>query len=80
MALSAFAIGMIYYSAAFLIYMVGLRRTEASKAGIYLSLVPVFTIGLATAMLSERLTTWQMLGSALVVASVAGISYRSRLG
>lgn len=78
MALSAFAIGMVYYGAAFLIYMIGLRRTEASQAGIYLSLVPVFTIGLAAAILSERLTASQLIGSALVVASVAGITYRSR--
>lgn len=71
---SALGTGAIYYGAAFYIYLIGLQHTEASKAGIYLSLVPVFAIGLAWVVLAERLGNSQWLGAIIVIAAVAGIS------
>lgn len=71
---SALGTGAIHYGAAFYVYLIGLQHTEASKAGIYLSLVPVFAIGLAWVILAERLSTSQWLGAMIVVAAVAGLS------
>jgi len=71
---SALGTGAIYYGAAFYVYLIGLQSTEASKAGIYLSLVPVFAIGLAGVILAERLGTSQWLGAVIVVVAVAWIS------
>jgi drug/metabolite transporter (DMT)-like permease len=71
---SALGTGAIYYGAAFYVYLIGLQKTEASKAGIYLSLVPVFAIGLAWIILAERLGISQWIGAAIVIVAVAGIS------
>lgn len=71
---SAFGTGVIYYGAAFFVYLIGLQNTEASKAGIYLSLVPVFAIALAWFLLDERLAPLQWLGAAIVICAVGGLS------
>lgn len=71
---SALGTGAIYYGVAFYVYLIGLQKTEASKAGIYLSLVPVFAIGLAWVILAERLGTSQWIGTVIVVVAVAGVS------
>lgn len=78
-ALSAFGTGMIYYGAAFYVYLIGLQVTEASKAGIYLSLVPVFAIGLAWVVLGERLSPLQWIGASVVVLAVVGLSVLSAM-
>lgn len=77
---SALGTGALYYGAAFYVYLIGLQNTEASEAGIYLSLVPVFAIGLAWVILAERLGTSQWLGAVIVVVAVAGISAISGKG
>ncbi|MEM9348661.1 MAG: DMT family transporter [Pseudomonadota bacterium] len=71
-------IGAIYYGAAFYSYLLGLKTVTASTAGIYLSLVPVFTIALARAVLSERLTALQCVGAAVVVIAVIAVFMFSR--
>ncbi|MCV3272691.1 DMT family transporter [Roseobacter sinensis] len=71
---SALGTGAIYYGAAFYVYLIGLQKTEASKAGIYLSLVPVFAIGLAWVILAERLGVLQWIGAVIVVVAVARTS------
>ncbi|MGB0694916.1 MAG: DMT family transporter [Rhodospirillaceae bacterium] len=74
---AAIATGALYYGAAFLIYLQGLKTTEAAKAGIYLCLVPVFVIALAWGLLGERLSPLQGLGAVLVIAAVGGVSWLS---
>ena len=69
--------GAIYYGAAFLLYLYGLRHLEASKAGIYLSLVPVFTITLALVILDEVLTVQQLVGGVVVILAVSGVAWLS---
>jgi drug/metabolite transporter (DMT)-like permease len=39
---SAIAAGALYYGVAFLLYVAGLRRTSAARAGMFLTLIPVF--------------------------------------
>ncbi|MEL6204261.1 MAG: DMT family transporter [Pseudomonadota bacterium] len=65
--------GALYYGMAYLLYLLGLETTEASTAGIYLSLVPVFTIALAYSVLGEKLAPIQWLGAVVVVAAVAAV-------
>ncbi|MEM8971218.1 MAG: DMT family transporter [Pseudomonadota bacterium] len=69
--------GAIYYGAAFLFYLFGMAKVEASKAGIYLSLVPVFTVGLAYVFLDELLTRGQMAGAVLILVSVGCVAILS---
>jgi drug/metabolite transporter (DMT)-like permease len=73
---AAIVSGLMYYALAFWFYLSALRRVEASIAGSFLTLVPVF--GVAAAMLTgERLDARQWLGAALVVGSVAVIARAS---
>lgn len=71
---SAALTGAIYYGAAFLVYLYGLAKVEASRAGIYLSLVPVFTIALAFVWLGELLTLLQFAGGLVVLLAVGCIT------
>ena len=67
--------GLMYYALAFWFYLSALRHVEASIAGSFLTLVPVF--GVAAAVLTgERLDLHQWVGAALVIASVAVIARR----
>ncbi len=77
LAWSAFGTGTVYYGVAFYIYLIGLQKIEASIAGVYLSLVPVFAIGLAWGLLSERLAPLQWVGAVTVICAVGGISLLS---
>lgn len=62
--------GLLYYGIAFWLYLSGLAKVDASVAGSFLPLIPVF--GIAGALvLGERLTTMQWLGAATVVTAVA---------
>ncbi len=66
--------GFIYYGLGFYIFLLGLRHMEAGRAGLYLNLVPVFTIALAYVLLGERLTSAQWIGAAIVLFAVLAIS------
>ncbi|MEM9757362.1 MAG: DMT family transporter, partial [Pseudomonadota bacterium] len=74
LALYSIATGAIYYGAAFYAYIIGLERTPASTAGVYLTLIPVFVIALAWLFLSERLAHVQWLGAGMVVLAVGAMS------
>jgi drug/metabolite transporter (DMT)-like permease len=65
--------GLMYYVAAFWLYLLALRRIAASLAGLFLNLIPVFGIGMAYAVLGERLDPIQWLGAALVVSTMLAV-------
>ncbi|MEM9910788.1 MAG: DMT family transporter [Pseudomonadota bacterium] len=71
--LLSFGSGALYYGAAYFLYVLGLKTTEASVAGIYLTLVPIFTIALARVFLSETLTALQWVGASVVICAVGAI-------
>lgn len=67
---AAAASGCLYYGLAFWFYLAGLRHVDASAAGSFLPLIPVF--GVATGFLiGERLDARQWLGALVVVAATA---------
>ena len=68
--------GALYYGVAFWVYLIGLQRIAAAMAGLYLNLVPVFTIGLAAGLLGEALSAEQWIGAGIVLAAVFWISLR----
>ncbi len=74
--IAAIVSGLMYYALAFWFYLSALRHVEASIAGSFLTLVPVF--GVAAAILTgERLDARQWLGATLVVGSVVVIARAS---
>lgn len=77
-ALAAMTTGAIYYGLAYSLFLLGLHQIEAGKAGMFLNLVPVFTILLALLVLGERLSYVQWVGSAVVVVAVSLAGWMNR--
>ncbi|CUR54619.1 putative Membrane protein [metagenome] len=69
--------GCLYYGLAFWFYLIGLRRVDASVAGSYLPLIPVFGVA-AGFLVGERLDIHQWLGAATVVAVTAEMALHER--
>ncbi len=69
---AAAASGWLYYGLAFWFFLSGLRQLDASVAGSFLPLIPVFgvTAGLVA---GERLDTRQWVGAVIVVTAAAAI-------
>lgn len=65
--------GLMYYAAAFWLYLKALRDMQASRAGLFFNIIPVFGIALAAIFLGERLTALQWFGAVLILTSVAAI-------
>jgi drug/metabolite transporter (DMT)-like permease/DNA-binding MarR family transcriptional regulator len=78
MLLLAVGSGIIQYALAFWLYLVGLRRLPVGVAGLFLTLTPLFGLGGGMLVLGERIGAMQMLGAALILASVATVVTRSR--
>jgi drug/metabolite transporter (DMT)-like permease len=65
----------LYYGLAFWLYLAGLRHVQASYAGAFLPLIPVFGIA-AGYLIGERLEPRQWVGAAVIVAATAAIAGR----
>jgi drug/metabolite transporter (DMT)-like permease len=57
----------------------GMRRVGAQRAAIGSTIGPPTTIFLAALFLDERLTAWQLLGSAMIIGSVLVLSWPKRV-
>ncbi|MBY0560111.1 DMT family transporter [Hyphomicrobium sp.] len=62
--------GLMYYAAAFWLYLNGLRRVPASTASMFINLTPLFGVAAAYALLGERLTPAQCFGAIVILLSV----------
>ncbi len=67
---AAAASGWLYYGLAFWFYLAGLRHLDASVAGSFLPLIPVFGVA-AGFLVGERLDARQWVGAVVVVASIS---------
>jgi probable blue pigment (indigoidine) exporter len=72
--LAAIASGATYYGVGFLLYVSGLRRTSAAKAGMSLTLIPVFGLFFSATLLGERFTPVQALGSVAVIVAMTTLA------
>jgi drug/metabolite transporter (DMT)-like permease len=73
---SAILSGGVYYGVAFLLFVSGLRRTSAARAGMSLTLIPVFGLFFSALLLGETMRLSQFVGSSLVVGSMAFLGIR----
>jgi drug/metabolite transporter (DMT)-like permease len=62
--------GLMYYAAAFWLYLNALRSVSATTASIFLNLTPVFAVATAYLFLGERLSPSQWVGAATILLSV----------
>ncbi len=74
------ALAGVFISAAFPVacFYTGVKRVGASVAGLLSTAEPLVTVLLAYVVLGESLTAVQLIGGALIVASVAGLSIEGR--
>lgn len=68
--------GLMYYAAAFWLYLNALRSVTATTAGIFLNLTPVFGVATALIFLGERLAPSQWLGAAVILGAVMALLVR----
>jgi drug/metabolite transporter (DMT)-like permease len=62
--------GLMYYAAAFWLYLNALRSVPATTASIFLNLTPIFGVATAYVFLDERLSLSQCAGAAIILVSV----------
>ena len=65
--------GIVQYAIAFWLYLIGLRRLNASTAALFLTLIPVFGLGGAVTFLDETITFPQAAGAVIIVIAVASV-------
>jgi drug/metabolite transporter (DMT)-like permease len=73
---SALVSGVLYYAAAYWLYLSGLRRVPASVAASAFYLIPVFGVAGGGLVLGDRLSGIQWIGVAIVVGAVIAILRR----
>jgi len=59
---------------AFLCWNVGVAGVGATKAGLFIHLIPVFTVVLATTLLGETLETYHVVGAAIVTLGIVMVT------
>lgn len=74
---SAVLSGVLYYAAAYWLYLGALRRVPASIAAGSFYLIPIVGVTAGALVLGERLAPSQWLGAVIVLASVLGILLRA---
>jgi drug/metabolite transporter (DMT)-like permease len=62
--------GLLYYAAAYWLYLTALRSVPAAVAASYFNVIPVVGIGLAYVFLGETLTPIQWIGAGAILISV----------
>lgn len=66
--------GILLHGLPFWLHTIVLRSLPAGLAGLFLTLIPLFTIGGATLFLDEQLSLIQWLGAGLILAAIGAIS------
>ena len=65
--------GLLYYAAAYWLYLTALRSVPAAIAASYFNVIPVFGVGLAVLFLGETLTANQWAGAGAILLSVVSL-------
>ncbi len=71
---SAIASGVLYYAAAYWLYLTGLRAAPAFVAAASFYLIPVFGLAASFVLLGERFDERQWLGVAVVIVAVIALA------
>lgn len=74
-ALGAALTGLLYYAAAYWLYLAALKHVTAALAGASFNLIPLVAIAGAFVFLGERLSGVQMIGGVLIIISGATLAW-----
>jgi drug/metabolite transporter (DMT)-like permease len=77
---SSISSGILYYAAAYWLYLGALRRVPASVAASSFYLIPLFGVAAGRLLLGDQLEPLQWLGGALLMGAVAGIVLAPAMG
>lgn len=72
--------GLLYYAAAYWLYIAALRWVPAVVAGSYFNVIPVFGVSFAFLFLGEKLSPVQWTGAAIILVSVFELVRLTRAG
>jgi drug/metabolite transporter (DMT)-like permease len=67
--------GLLLHAVPFWLFTLLLQKVEASLAGLFLILIPLFTISGASLFLGETLTSMQWMGAGLILVTMAIVSW-----
>jgi drug/metabolite transporter (DMT)-like permease len=70
--------GLMYYAAAYWLYLSALNRVSAALAGGSFNIIPIVTVAVAFIFLGERLSGPQLFGAALIVLSASALFWLTR--
>lgn len=71
--------GLLYYAAAYWLYLSALSRVSAALAGGSFNIIPIVTIAVAFVFLGERLTGLQIVGAMLILLSAGALFWMTRV-
>jgi drug/metabolite transporter (DMT)-like permease len=74
----AMLIGLMYYAAAYWLYLSALSRVSAALAGGSFNIIPIVTVTVAFVFLGERLSGLQFFGAALIIVSASALFWLTR--
>jgi drug/metabolite transporter (DMT)-like permease len=75
---AAAGIGLVSFGAGYLAYNYGVARVPVGAAGMALNLIPLFGVTTAVLALGERLSAFEVIGGALIIAGVAVFPYATK--
>jgi drug/metabolite transporter (DMT)-like permease len=75
---AAAGIGLVSFGAGYLAYNYGVARVPVGAAGMALNLIPLFGVTTAVLALGERLSVFEVIGGALIIAGVAVFPYTTK--
>lgn len=70
--------GLLYYAAAYWLYLSALNRVSAALAGGSFNIIPLVTISVAFVFLGERLSGMQIVGALLILVSAMALFWLTR--
>ncbi len=71
--------GVMYYAAAYWLYLSALNRVSAALAGGSFNIIPIVTVAVAFVFLGERLSGQQYFGAVLIIVSASALFWLTRV-
>ena len=74
------ASGILMHALSFVLFAYVLQKLPVGSASLFLPIIPVMTISLATILLGETLSSLQLIGGSLVLFSTAALAQHKKIG
>ncbi|MEZ4668877.1 MAG: DMT family transporter [Anaerolineae bacterium] len=68
--------GLVQYALAFILYLMALKGMPATRAALFLTLIPIFGVIESALFLGEQMTLIQLAGGAIILATLLGLNVK----